>query len=57
MRTATNHCLLPLMDRELQLRFREGNAELKPNETAQELLARAPQAVFLPAVSRKAVEV
>ena len=41
MRAATANCVLPLVDRELQIRFRHGIAELKPNETAQELLARA----------------
>ena len=57
MRAAVTHCILPLVDRELQLGFREGIAELKSNETAQELLARARQATLVPAVSRKAVEV
>jgi diguanylate cyclase len=57
MRAAVTHCILPLVDRELQLGFREGIAELKPNETAQELLARARQATMVPAVGRKTVEV
>ena len=38
---STANCVLPLVDRELQIRFRHGVAELKPNETAQELIARA----------------
>ncbi len=41
MNTAASHCMLPLVDRELQLRLRHGIAELKPNEAAQELIARA----------------
>jgi diguanylate cyclase len=53
MRTATSHCMLPPVDRELTFRFRHGVAELKPNETAQELLARARQAALAPAVSQK----
>ncbi len=38
MRTATANCVLPLVDRELQIRLQHGIAELKPNETAQELI-------------------
>jgi diguanylate cyclase len=45
MRAASTNCVLPLVDRQLQIRFAHGVAELKPNETAQELLARARQAV------------
>jgi hypothetical protein len=49
MRSATANCLLPLTDRAMQIRFRHGVAELKANETAQELLARARHAVTNPA--------
>ncbi len=45
MRSATTSCILPLLDRELQIRFQHGIAELKANETAQELLARARQTI------------
>jgi diguanylate cyclase len=45
MRSATAGCILPLVDRELQVRFQHGVAELKANETAQELLARARQSI------------
>jgi diguanylate cyclase len=45
MRAASAHCMLPLVDEQLQIRFGHGVAELKPNETAQELLSRARQAV------------
>ncbi len=45
MRAAAANCVLPLVDRQLQIRFRDGIAELKSNESAQELLARARQAV------------
>jgi len=45
MRSASANCMLPLVDRELQIGFRHSIAELKPNETAQELLARARQGV------------
>ncbi len=41
MRAATSHCVLPVMDRELQIRLRYSIAELKSGETAQEILARA----------------
>jgi GGDEF domain-containing protein len=49
MRSATSHCVLPLVDRELQIRFLHGIAELKPAETAQELLARARHSITTPA--------
>lgn len=45
MRTNIAHCVLPLVDRELQMHLLHGIAELKASETAQELLARARQAV------------
>ena len=38
-----SNCVVPLKDRELRVRFRHGIAELKPNETAQELLVPARQ--------------
>jgi diguanylate cyclase (GGDEF)-like protein len=53
MRTASTHCVLPLVDRELQIRLQHGIAELKPNETAQELLARARQGVVDPTQSSR----
>jgi len=49
LRMGTKRCVLPLVDRDLQLRLREGIAELKAHETAQELLSRARQiAITLP---------
>jgi diguanylate cyclase len=57
MHQATANCVLPLVDRQLQLRFHHGIAELKANETAQELIARARQAVAAPDASRRPVEV
>jgi diguanylate cyclase len=57
MRSAINHCVLPVMDRQLQIAFRESIAELKPSETAQEILARARLAVLPPVAARKPVEV
>ncbi|HEX3601859.1 MAG TPA: diguanylate cyclase [Lacipirellulaceae bacterium] len=47
MRVATGNCVLPLLDRELKVEFQHGVAELKTGETAQELLARARQAVSI----------
>ena len=41
MCAATANCVLPVVDRELQIRLQHGIAELKPSETAQELIARA----------------
>ena len=43
MQAATANCMLPAMERELQVRFCHGIAELQPNETAHELIARARQ--------------
>jgi PleD family two-component response regulator len=43
MKVATDNCVLPLQDRELNVRFSHGIAELKANETAHELIARARQ--------------
>jgi diguanylate cyclase len=45
LRASTAGCKLPLVDREVPIGFRHGIAELKRNETAQELLARARQAL------------
>jgi diguanylate cyclase len=45
MRAATTHCVLPLVDRELQIRLVHSIGELKPSETAQELLVRTRQGV------------
>jgi diguanylate cyclase len=55
MRSAASACILPLVDRELQLQFVEGIAELKSAEMAQELLARARQAAIPPAAIRRPV--
>jgi diguanylate cyclase len=44
------NCVLPVLDRELRIRFQHGVAELRTNETAQELLARARQALTAAAV-------
>jgi diguanylate cyclase len=40
MRISMNDSITPLTDGKLQVRFQQGIAELKANETAQELLAR-----------------
>jgi diguanylate cyclase len=46
MQLATAKLILPLVDdRQLQIRFRHGIAELKANESAQELLARSRQSL------------
>jgi PleD family two-component response regulator len=45
MHAATASCVLPMVDRELSVRYRHGVAQLKANETAQEMLARARQAM------------
>ena len=45
MRAAAANCVLPLVDRQLEMSFHYGIAELKANESAQELLARARDAV------------
>jgi diguanylate cyclase (GGDEF)-like protein len=57
MRVAAANCVLPMLDRELQLRFAEGVAELKANETAHEVLARARQVTTPATPSRQPVEV
>ena len=41
MQASTSNCMLPVMDRELTVAFNHGIAELQPNETAHELIARA----------------
>jgi diguanylate cyclase len=56
MRRATANCVLPLVDRELQLRFIEGIAELRAGEMAQEILARARQAAIPPSIVRRPAE-
>lgn len=48
MSAATSTCLLPLVDRELQIHLQHGIAELKPSETAQELIARARRSLTTP---------
>jgi diguanylate cyclase len=50
MRITTSHCVVPINDEELNVRFRHGIAELKPNESAQELLTRARQCLTEPEV-------
>jgi diguanylate cyclase len=57
MRTAAASCVLPLLERELPLKFIVNIAELKPNETALELLSRARQAAIPTATSHQAAEV
>ena len=49
MFSATANCVLPVLDRELQIRLQHGIAELKPSETAQELVARARLTLATPA--------
>jgi diguanylate cyclase len=56
MRRAVAGCVLPLVDRELQIRFIDGIAELRPGEMAQEILARARQAAIPPAMVRRIAE-
>jgi PleD family two-component response regulator len=53
MLSATSHCVLPLVDWQLDLRFSEGIAELKPQETAQEILARARHSAIPPSIVRR----
>jgi diguanylate cyclase (GGDEF)-like protein len=48
MHSFTANCLLPVVDRELQIRLRHTIAELQPGEAAQELIARARQALTVP---------
>jgi GGDEF domain-containing protein len=48
MSSATSSCLLPVFDRELQIRLQQGIAVLKPNEAAQELIARARLSLATP---------
>jgi diguanylate cyclase len=48
MHSSTANCLLPVVDRELQIQLRHTIAELQPNEAAQELIARARQALAAP---------
>jgi diguanylate cyclase len=49
MDSAAASCLLPFVDRELQICLQHGVAELKPSETAQELIARARLELSTPA--------
>ena len=49
MCSAAANCLLPVVDRELQICLQHGVAELKPSETAQELIARARLELSTPA--------
>jgi diguanylate cyclase len=48
MRITISHCVVPLKDREFILRFQHGIAELMPQETAQQMLARARQGLSEP---------
>jgi diguanylate cyclase (GGDEF)-like protein len=57
MRTAVASCILPMLDRELQIKFSDGIAQLKPNEMAQELLLRARQAAIPATAARQPAEV
>lgn len=56
MRSAASTCILPLVDRELNLQFNQGVAELRPNELALELLARARLEATPPAAFQRTVE-
>lgn len=56
LRHAISPCVVPLADGEFQFRFRHGIAELKPKETAQELLARARASAITPTTSEEPVE-
>lgn len=49
MQNAAASCMLPMLDRQLQIAFHHGIAQLNPSESAQELLARARQAVTMAA--------
>ncbi|HEY2410938.1 MAG TPA: diguanylate cyclase [Pirellulaceae bacterium] len=49
MGAATTNCVLPVVDRELQVCLQYGAAELKPKEAAQELIARARLSITTPA--------
>lgn len=51
MQNAAAGCMLPMLDRQLQIAFHHGIAQLNPSESAQELLARARQAVTAAAPS------
>jgi diguanylate cyclase len=54
VRISVSKCVVPLKDREFQVELRHSIAELKPNETAQELLARARLGLAsTPAVDRR----
>jgi diguanylate cyclase len=57
MRAAVRSCILPMLDRELQIKFSDGIAQLKPNETPQELLLRARQAAIPATAVRQPAEV
>lgn len=46
--SSTSTCLLQLVDRELPIQLQCAAAELKPAETAQELISRARQNLLLP---------
>ncbi len=48
MHSATANCILPAVDRDLQISLQHGIAELQPAESAQELIARARQSVVPP---------
>jgi diguanylate cyclase len=52
-----SNSVVPFKDRELRVRFRHGIAELKPKETAQQLLFRARQDVARPEIIRKTIDV
>ncbi len=54
LQTATGHCMLPPLDRDLT--FRHAAAELSPNETAQELLARARRSTIVSLVPQAIVQ-
>jgi diguanylate cyclase len=51
IRVSISNCVVPLDDSEFPIGLRHGIAQLKPNETAQELLARARLGLFSPPVA------
>lgn len=56
MRNAAAACVLPLVDRELRVQLLDGISELKANETAEGLMARARQAAAPSTAGRRPVE-
>jgi GGDEF domain-containing protein len=57
MRVSMSNCTVPQIDREMHLHFRHSIAELKPGETAQELLACARRGANMRATGESPLEV